>query len=96
MTANEIMSAITLGAVVIGAVVNLTSLVGKREAKAAAEARLEAKLDTIYNKVDNIEKKQNNIEYTLQQHAERITIVEQSAKSAHHRIDAIEKREIKS
>lgn len=91
MTNAEIVSLITLGAVVLGAVVNVSGLIGKRESKAASDARLEVKLDNIYLKVDCIEKKQNNIDAVLQQHGYRITKVEESTKSAHHRIDEIKK-----
>jgi len=93
MDVNILMSAITLGAVVIGAIVNITGLVGKRESKAAAEATLAAKLDAIYNKVDNIERKQSSMDDMMLKYGERLTAVEASAKSAHHRIDNLEKRE---
>lgn len=89
MSQSEIISLITLGAVLIGAIVNISSMIGKRESKAAADARVEVKLDNIYNKVDSIEKKQSSIESTLRDHGERITAVEQSARSAHHRIDEL-------
>jgi hypothetical protein len=93
MDVNILMSAVTLGAVVIGAIVNITGLVGKRESKAAAEATLAAKLDAIYNKVDNIERKQSSMDDMMLKYGERLTAVEASAKSAHHRIDNLEKRE---
>jgi outer membrane murein-binding lipoprotein Lpp len=87
---STIISLITLGAVIIGAVVNVSSLVGKRESKAASDARLEVKLDNIFTKVDSIEKKQTSIESTINAHGERIRAVEESTKSAHHRIDGLE------
>lgn len=86
-----IISLVTLGAVIIGAVVNVSSLVGKREARAAADARMEVKLDNIYSKVDNIEKRQTTTETLLQAHENRITKVEESAKQAHKRIDELKK-----
>ena len=90
MSEAVIVSYITLGAVIIGAVVNVTGLIGKRESKAAADARMEVKLDNIYSKVESIEKKQTTIETTLNTHENRITKVEERAKSAHHRIDGLE------
>lgn len=86
-----IVSYITLGAVIIGAIVNITGLIGRRESKAAADARMEVKLDNIFSKVDSIEKKQDGIEATLTAHGERIKAVEESTKSAHHRIDEIKR-----
>lgn len=91
MEFQTIISLITLGAVIIGAVVNVSGLVGKREAKAASDARMEVKLDNIYSKVDNIEKRQTTTETLLQAHENRITKVEESTKSAHHRIDELKK-----
>ncbi|MDF2591980.1 MAG: hypothetical protein K0S75_1446 [Clostridia bacterium] len=88
---SEIVQYITLGAVIIGAIVNISGMVGKRESRAAADARMEVKLDNIYNKVDNIERRQTSFETTLQQHETRIIKVEESTKSAHHRIDELVK-----
>jgi len=92
METSSVISLITLGAVILAAVVNVSSLVGKRESKAASDARMEVKLDNIYLKVDGMEKKMFNIDSILQQHGERITKVEESTKSAHHRIDKIENK----
>lgn len=92
METSSVISLITLGAVIIGAVVNVSGLIGKRESKAASDARMEVKLDNIYLKVDGMEKKVFNIDSILQQHGERITKVEESTKSAHHRIDKIENK----
>jgi len=90
---SEAISLITLGCVVIAAIVNITSLIGKRETKAAADARLEAKLDIYLQKTEKIEARQGSIESTVHKHGERITAVEQSAKSAHKRLNRIEKIE---
>jgi len=87
----EIVQYITLGAVIIGAIVNISGIVGKRESRAAADARVEVKLDNIYSKVESIERRQTSFETTLQQHENRIIKVEESTKSAHHRIDEIVK-----
>jgi hypothetical protein len=89
LDASTIISLITLGAVIIGAVVNVSSLVGKRELKAASDARMEVKLDNIYSKVDNIEKKQTTFEGALNSHNDRLIKVEESTK----KIDSIEKKQ---
>lgn len=89
MDMSTIISLITLGAVIIGAVVNISGLVGKREAKAAADARIEVKLDNIYTEVRGIKEEQSGIKSTLTDHEKRITKVEESTKSAHHRIDEL-------
>jgi outer membrane murein-binding lipoprotein Lpp len=87
MNASEIISLITLGAVVLGAIVNISSMVGKAETKAASNARIETKLDNVYTEVKGMKDEQNTIKTTIQQHGERISAVEQSTKAAHHRID---------
>lgn len=87
----NVIQLITLGCVIIAAIMNLTNLVSKATSKAASDARIEVKLDSIYTKVDGIEKKQDTVEKTLQLHGERLTAVEERAKSAHHRIDEIRK-----
>jgi peptidoglycan hydrolase CwlO-like protein len=92
VSVNEIISLITLGAVIIGAIVNISTIIGRNETKAVANARVEVKLDNIYAKVDSIEKKQNSIEETLQRQGDRIIKVEESTKSAHHRIDGLEEK----
>jgi hypothetical protein len=85
----DIVQIITLACVLIAAVVNIVTLVSKSEAKAAANAKTEVMLQNIYTKVDSIDRKTITIEGTLHQHGERITAVEASAKSAHHRIDGM-------
>jgi len=87
-----IISIITLISVIVGVIVNISTLVGRSESKAATNAENRVMLNNIYNKVDGIEKRQVTIETTLQQHGERITKVEESAKSAHHRIDELKNR----
>ena len=91
MQTSTIISVITLLGVLIAILTNVTSLIGKRESKAASDARVEVKLDNIYTKVDSIDKRQYSQECTLQTHGERITVVEQSTKQAHLRVDRIEK-----
>lgn len=93
MSTSEIISLVTLAAVIIGAIVNITSLVGRSETKAAANAELKVKLDSIASSMNTIATKQTAIDITLQSHGERITRVEESTKSAHHRLDEMNGRE---
>jgi hypothetical protein len=93
MNYSIIISLVTLGAVILGALVNFSNLVGKRESKAAADARVEVKLDTIYIEVKDIRDSQKDNAKTLIEHGERIKAVEESAKSAHHRIDRLDNKE---
>lgn len=95
MAASDIISIITLACVLIAAIANLSGLMGKRESRAAAEARMEVKLDNIYNKVDAIEKRQAAIESTLHQHEGRIIKIEESARVVHSRIDDLTKCDVK-
>ena len=52
--------------------------------------RIDGKLDTIKHNVDEIRLDNKDFSKTLSQLGERVTIVEQSTKSAHHRIDNLE------
>lgn len=52
--------------------------------------RIDEKLDTIKHNVDEIRLDNKDFSKTLSQLGERVTIVEQSTKSAHHRIDNLE------
>ncbi len=81
----------TLISVVIAVVVNISTLMNRSESKAASNAENRVMLNNIYTKVEGIEKRQITIETTLQQHGERITKVEESTKSAHHRIDEMKR-----
>jgi peptidoglycan hydrolase CwlO-like protein len=93
METNILISAVTLGAVIIGAIVNVTSLMNKRESKAAANGRLEEKLDNIYVEVKDIRDSQKDNVKMLTDHEKRIAKTEEMAKSAHHRIDRLENKE---
>jgi len=81
--------AVTLGAITLGAVVNVVMLISKREFQVSMEARRDAKLDHIFEKVDYIALNQKALEDILKQHAERITVVEQSNKAVWHRLDDV-------
>lgn len=65
------------------------------EAKAAETATINVKLDNIGNDVKDIKYDISAVKTDVQNLAERMVIVEQSTKSAHHRIDDIEEKERK-
>ncbi|MFR1888131.1 hypothetical protein [Blautia sp.] len=65
------------------------------EAKAAETATINVKLDNIGNDVKDIKYDISAVKTDVQNLAERMVIVEQSTKSAHHRIDGIEEKERK-
>jgi uncharacterized membrane protein len=60
--------------------------------EAASTARMDAKLDAIASGVDDIRVDMRTMRDRLQDFGERLTAVEQSAKSAHHRLDLIERK----
>jgi hypothetical protein len=53
---------------------------------------MDAKLDAIASGVDDIRVDMRTMRDRLQDFGERLTAVEQSAKSAHHRLDLIERK----
>lgn len=65
------------------------------EEKAARDARIIVKLDSISDDVKGIKNDISNINNKVDAMSERVTIVEQSAKSAHKRLDAIVNKEVK-
>lgn len=65
------------------------------EDKAAETATINVKLDNIGNDVKDIKYDISAVKTDVQNLAERMVIVEQSTKSAHHRIDGIEEKERK-
>ena len=56
--------------------------------------RLEVKLDTISSNVNEIRLENKDFSKSLNQLSERVGKVEESAKSAHKRIDKIEEKEV--
>lgn len=78
--------------------ISLVSLLanGKKDtrqdaAKTAAEnARVEAKLDGISDGVTDIRAEMRSMRNTVHDHGERLSKVEGSASSAHHRLDELE------
>ncbi len=91
----------------IGLVVTLVNIViaittflknNKKETKqetkeeVASITKIDTKLDVISKNVDEIRLDNKEISRSLNSLSERVTAVEQSTKSAHHRIDLIETR----
>lgn len=64
----------------------------KQETKeeVAMSTKLDTKLDMISKNIDEIRLDNKDFNKSMQQLAERVSAVEQSAKSAHHRIDQLE------
>lgn len=89
---------ITLISVISGVILGWTGRAksNKRETSqdAAAGAKLEQKVDYIKEKVDAIQVDIKDQGEKVDGLAERITRVEESAKSAHHRIDELLKERV--
>jgi outer membrane murein-binding lipoprotein Lpp len=87
----DISTIISLGAVLI-AFLGLV-LSGRKETRsdAAESARLNAKLDGISNGVEDIRVELRTMRGRVDSIAERLSSVEASCKSAHHRLDTIMK-----
>ena len=66
---------------------------GRKESRqdAASGARVEAKLDAISNGVEDIRVEMRTIRSRVDGISERLSAVESSCKSAHHRLDQLEK-----
>ena len=90
------MTAVTLGAVILGAVVNIVGLIGKREAHAATEATRDVKLDHIVTKIDNIERCQVSLDKILQSHENRLVGVERDIKHLGIQVDELRNEERRS
>ncbi|MDP4144171.1 MAG: hypothetical protein Q8936_06745 [Bacillota bacterium] len=92
------MSNATIGVIctIIGAAVGLLSALNyaKKEAKedTACNTRLETKLDYIGKNVDDIKLDLRNTSSKIADMDIRIARVEDSTKSAHHRIDSLENK----
>lgn len=81
---------------VVGAVLSYLAFARNQKHDADQEGRetgaVLAELRYIRSSIDSIIKKMDKIEERHQEFGERLTAVESSAKSAHHRIDTIEGR----
>ena len=65
------------------------------ERKSAETAMISQKLDNIGADVSEIKRDITTVRKDVTQLSERVIIVEQSAKSAHHRLDGIEEKTVK-
>ncbi len=88
MDTTVILSALAL--VVSGAALLLNSRKESR-ADAAGSARVEAKLDSIGAGVEDIRVEMRTIRSRVDGLSERVSAIESSVKSAHHRLDQLEK-----
>lgn len=90
---------ITMLCTIIGCVVGVLGY--KRVSKKDTEedikklVKMDVKLDTIGNNVNEIRLENKDFSKSINALGERVTIVEQSTKSAHHRIDDLEKLHLK-
>lgn len=89
MTTSEI---IALGGLLISAIVLLVNSRRDTRTSAADQARVEAKLNGIATGVDDIRVEQRAMRERVDGLAEKVSAVESSVKSAHHRIDTVETR----
>lgn len=82
---------ISLFALLVSLYVVLTN--GKKDTRGNAEreARTEAKLDNISSGVTEIRVELRSMRDELKDHGQRLVAVEASAKSAHHRMDELER-----
>ncbi len=64
----------------------------KAKAEASKSARIESKLDEISSDTKDIKADLRNVKTDISDINKRLVIVEQSTKSAHHRIDAMTER----
>lgn len=62
----------------------------KAKKEAAANAKIEMSLDSIKQDTGEIRSEQRTMRLDMNDYGKRLVIVEQSAKSAHHRIDRID------
>lgn len=85
----DVLTAITLGAVILGAIVNIVGLVSKREATVVAEARRDVKLDNILERTNSISVRQEEFNTSLQSHEIRLTKVEAKTDSTCEKLNEL-------
>lgn len=83
----ETSTILSLAAVIVSLVGLLLSTRKATREDAAGTARLEAKLDSISNGVEDIRVETRSMRSRMDGLAERLSAVESSCKSAHHRLD---------
>lgn len=81
MNEEMILSIVTLTAVILGIIVNFTSLRNRRDEQVKADTVRDTKLDSILSTVNRLTADQANIETVLRKHSDRILIAEQTGKA---------------
>ena len=85
---------ITLIIAVIGCIVGVLGFARNKRKDNEGEGSLKADIKYIQRGVDNIQLDIKEHNRTLSEHNARLIKVEESVKSAHHRIDTLEKRSV--
>lgn len=85
---------IALGAVLVSVVGLLLSTRKDTRQDAAGTARMETKLDNISNGVEDIRVEMRTTRERVNGLSERLSAVENSCKSAHHRLDMMEGKHV--
>ena len=83
---------VALGALIISALGLLLSTRKDTRSDAAGTARMETKLDGIASGVEDIRVEMRTTRERVNGLSERLSAVESSCKSAHHRLDQLENR----
>ncbi|MCI5630196.1 MAG: hypothetical protein MR346_11315 [Clostridium sp.] len=83
---------VTLIIAVIGCIVAVLGFARNKKKDNEGEGSLKADIKYIQRGVDNIQLDIKEHNRTLSEHNARLTKVEESVKSAHHRLDTLEKR----
>jgi len=82
---------ISLLIAVVGCFVGLAGWLSGRDKKISVDGEWRGSVDTKLNQILGMSADIKELEATQQQHGERLTAVEESAKQAHKRIDRLEK-----
>ena len=85
----ETSAILSLAAVIVSLVGLLLSSRNTTRDDAAGSARVEAKLDGISSGVEDIRVEMRTVRSRVESLAERVSAVESSCKSAHHRLDQL-------
>ena len=95
--ATETIISIVFSIITVGVAV-ATFLIGRKTAahtQGKEDGRLESDMNYIKERLDDIQKSQDDIFSRLNRNAERLTRVEESAKDTHNRIERLEAKVLK-
>jgi len=88
--------AISIIVAVAGMLIGLAGFLANRDKKISGDAEwrgsVNTKLDTIHQDIGGVSDNIKAMQVTLTSHGERITAVEESAASAHKRLDGLERK----